>query len=347
MKMAYRRPAAVNGICVDTGILRDLASLADGSREIEDIVGALIAAGHAPDAISSAFDALDESDGLRETPISSLSEEESARYAGQMRALAAIAPNPRRWDINADWKALGEPLQASLKSSLVLVAGLGTLGTQVIRNLALAGVGRIAGLRDSAECIVEHGAWCRPEDLPATVHALNPFSACALMESTEQPLPWQADPNPNLLIYCPDLFDEDVCHSLNLFSLSTGIPLLPARRSAFDIEIGPLVVPGSTACYTCAILRRNSAMGRWGSFDAQIGEGMLNFPMAAGWIVLEAIKFLVCIIEPASRNRIVRLDYINATQRTHPVLKLPRCPDCGVHRITPQKKLWEEVRETS
>ena len=234
MNHVYRRPRASLRNEVDERLapaVQDLVSLADGSREIEDLVGQLLVRGHTPEAIRVAFDTLEDAGALEEDfEAWPLSPAESTRYASQVRAFATMARSDPSLEVSAAWLRLGEPLQLAIKRLTVVVTGLGSLGTAVVRDLALAGVGRIVGMETEQHSSTEMGAWSDSSELADRVRYWNPFSEFILASASE-PLPsWLAKEQAALHLYCPDRFDTGLQPFLLFCRRCRGVGLGPVRE---------------------------------------------------------------------------------------------------------------------
>ena len=70
-----------------------------------------------------------------------------------------------------------------------------------------------------------------------------------------------------------------------------------------------------------------------------------NFPVGTDYIIIEAIKFLSKVMPPSLFDQILQVNFITGTYMCHSVLRLPRCLSCGVNKLKPGRKIWEEVYE--
>lgn len=137
---------------------------------------------------------------------------------------------------------------------------------------------------------------------------------------------------------------------LNRWSLDARVPwvtggFLEARR----LTVGPLLVPGETACYRCYLDRRVTNSSNPKGFQRMREEPESapgNIVPLAGlhaWagslLALEAARFMRGLA-PATLATVVTigLDRLDATQ--DPVLRAPRCPACSRHRHRPPLEPW-------
>lgn len=321
-------------------LVEALPPLLDGSHSLEEVYGALLVQGYALESVSSALYWLHERGLLQEAPGTAanlLSEAELDCYRNQAAVLTHLASPHRRGKAGEDHFA-GLTGQARLKQSVVTLIGLGNAGRDFARSLVLAGVGHtIAASEGSA-------ALPLTEEAQAEFQALNPYVRFTGVNQPEEIPDALGEVSPDLMVYCPDRFDESFCEWLNKVCLEISVPLLLYRIRLEAIEIGPLILPRETACYVCydRRLRGTMASRHVSPGETETGEVCLNFPLGTQLLALEAIKFLSVVAEPVTRSRVWSLNLRTGNMETHPVLKLPRCPACGVHRTRPERKLWEE-----
>jgi len=322
-------------------LIEAIIPLLDGSRSLEEIFGQLLIDGFEVGAIFFALDWLESEGLIEESPDSNLrvlSDAEKERYAEQIKAFGALAQAEDT--VLSPLPTAGVAAQVALKQSLVVVAGLGGAGSALIRLLSCAGVGRIIGMNVRTHGEDEDNERASIRSLPGT----NPFVEVIWIERVEDLPKTLSENEPNLFIYCPDQFDHELCEGLNQICLSGSIPLLPYRSSTFEVAIGPLVIPHETACYICYHLRRKGALLGWESQNDNNSSDQhrLSFPLGVDWLALEALKLLTNVSEPVTRGRLLQINILSGLMELHPVLKLPRCPACGVHKNHPPLKLWEE-----
>lgn len=291
----------------------------------------MLVEGHDADAIFSALEMLDLQGLLVEAPATKsgqFSDAEILAFESQIELLADLSPMTTQ-EPSASSRRVGVEAQALLKHSLVAIIGLGIAGINLVHLLAAAGIGRILALPVDDTDI----------DLPPNV--IGPHTSFERLASREELGEKLRVSSPALVVYCPDQFDESACEWFNGECLSLDVPLLPYRQDGLEVALGPLTVPRQTACYVCYRRRRDGAMPDWQEKAPATISGRMNFPLGVDWLAIEIIKFLAGQIEPVTRGRLIHVSYRNGLSQVHPVLKLPRCLACGVHRTKPSRKLWE------
>jgi len=124
----------------------------------------------------------------------------------------------------------------------------------------------------------------------------------------------------------------------NSFCVQQGIHFLPVVLNRFTGTIGPLVIPGETACYECLRLRENANMDapemeRIAEFAAQERQSVTGFHPAMTCILGELASMELCKIYgggiPWRSNYLIEVNLLGPTILTRRVLKLPLCPVCS------------------
>jgi len=184
-----------------------------------------------------------------------------------------IAPDLAAW--SARWQSRERALDTLAKrdASTVAVLGAGRVGATVAGILASAGVGALR-IEDSRPMSPAAAA---PGGAPASTASTS--RAAAALEAARQHAPRLRTPRadagaPDLVVLCPDV--PYVGHELRGRLLADGVAhLLAATHEAVGV-VGPLVVPGVTACLQCLDLHRVDRDPAWPLVAAQAsGPGRL------------------------------------------------------------------------
>jgi bacteriocin biosynthesis cyclodehydratase domain-containing protein len=123
----------------------------------------------------------------------------------------------------------------------------------------------------------------------------------------------------------------------NAFCLDRGCQLLPVVLQDLIGYVGPLVVPGETACFECMTQRWNSNLGgsesRWEvhGFD---GQDVVGFHPALATTLgavaaFELTKFYGIRMPFSVVGRLIEINLMTMEMNSHKVLKVPRCPSCS------------------
>jgi molybdopterin-synthase adenylyltransferase len=322
-----------------------LSNLLEGSNSLEEIYGKLLIAGYGVEPIFQALSWFDRQGLLQEAAeagVNLLSDAEKDFYRSQMEAIAYFQQSEEPTFSAAQKRGLSA--QIKLKQAVVMAIGSGIAGRCLIRSLAVAGVGHLIAVRESSvDRPSVDASSLNSTPLQQEIERLNAWVTLIQVEQAEDlPLALK-EATPDLLVYCPDRFNPALSEWLNQIALDYSVPLLFYRQRLFEVDLGPLVIPHQTACYVCYDRRRRAVLSE--VEQANLGSSdfpQLNFPLGMDLLALEVIKWLVGGVEPVTYGRLWQVNLFSGLLSVHPVLKLPRCPACGVHKVKPARKLWEE-----
>jgi bacteriocin biosynthesis cyclodehydratase domain-containing protein len=325
-----------------------LSSLLDGGNSLEEIYGKLLIAGYGVESIFQALSWFDRQGLLQEAAdagVNLLSDAEKEFYRSQMQALDYFQQSEEPTFGFAQNRGLSGQLK--LKQAVVVVIGCGIAGCSLIRSLAVAGVGQLITVRESGTGQPSPDALdtrsLNSSPLQQEVERLNNWITLIQVEHTEDLPIALKEVTPDLLIYCPDRFDTALSEWLNQIALDYSVPLLFYRQRLFEVDLGPLVIPHQTACYVCYDRRRKAVFSEVEQANLEVSDlPQLNFAIGTDLLALEVIKWLIGGVEPVTYGRLWQVNLFSGLLSVHPVLKLPRCPACGVHKVKPARKLWEE-----
>jgi bacteriocin biosynthesis cyclodehydratase domain-containing protein len=151
-----------------------------------------------------------------------------------------------------------------------------------------------------------------------------------------------ADPDGSFLVAVPGPDEQSLLPALNAATLErrlTWMQVLP-----FDgrvVIVGPVFVPGRTACRECYVLRRAACSGYEDDFDVVEGTATRAASppplttLAASLAALLALRWLTAG-DPALPGRLYALEVGAVLRLSHDhVLRVPRCPQCG----TPERSV--------
>lgn len=308
--------------------LDDFFKLLDGSNTIEMIIGTLIVKGYELEDINKMLKWLSDKNLIQESKSSDFgkfSQLEKEYFNNQINFLGSFRPSDNGL---LSISKSGISFQVALKESVVFIVGNGIASDELINNFIKIGIGHIY-LLDTFKNITSRQS--------TSFYFYKEIDLDKLVK----------DKKPNLLIYCDDNFDLEKCLKYNRISINRNIPFLPYRRTYLNIEIGPLVLPKKTACYYCSDSRKKSASMYVDEFEKSTIslslDRKLNFPIGIEYLTLEVLKILSEIYTPSLKNKLFSFDLITGKTSLYPVFRLPRCRECGVNRLKPNKKLWEEI----
>lgn len=132
----------------------------------------------------------------------------------------------------------------------------------------------------------------------------------------------------------------------NEVCVTNNIHFLPVVLQNVIGYVGPLVVPGDTACFECARARQNAHMAdhdlrRASELVAFEGQSIAAYhpamPMAVASVAaMELTKLYGNLRVPRRRvGVLLEVNLLAPTITAHKVLKVPRCTVCGINSIHP------------
>lgn len=334
----------------DSGILCRVLPLLRDAIAVGNVVDNVEAFGE--QAVLQALDRLLEMGALERVACDEpgpLPAVEADRLRSQIAFLSHfVAPADEKLDAAASetLPRTGSDYQIRIKQSHVIVFGAGRLGSQVVRALCLAGVGRITAVDGGSVEQRELGTdgWFGPEDaglsraeaVRRSAIRLRPDVDIVSAEDTS-PATKELLESATFAVLCPDDFEPAAYEAFNEVALVTGTPWTSGRMAGFEFHIGPTVVPFETACYKCFELRLKSNLPDLSEYlllesflnHNRVSEGSLAFTPGPSLLALEILKALTWFAAPATWGRMYSFNLLTLEGRLHPVLKLPRCPACG------------------
>lgn len=301
----------------DKDMLNELLELLDGSHTTGEVIGSLISKGYEFGKIFKTLEELTKLGLIVESDEASLnlSAEEREIYKQQMEFLSKI--------IDTSYgSAVGIEGQYKLKSAAVVIVGSGFFADYLAHYLEAVGIGNIIIVGNN------YTVFGLPDNFNKYVRRVRITDINDIDKDAY---------NEMLLIYVPETFDVEYAEKLNKYAISNSLPYIIFKNNLFDIEIGPLIIPYETACYTCYKLRREAINSPLSSSNIP----RPNLPIGIDLLALEILKFFTHVYEPITQGRLWKLNLLNGKSIVLDILKLPRCPSCGVHKVKPTRKLWE------
>lgn len=242
-----------------------------------------------------------------------------------------------------------EPLQQRLAQASVVLIGCGGLGSWVASGLACAGVGRLVLLDDDRVALSNLNrqilfseaqiGQLKVEAARRSLLALNSdlkVDTIAKRVMGLSDLVSVLDPQPDLVIATADWPPHELPRWINSACVAAGVPWLGAGQFPPRLRVGPLVVPGHSACLECleAAVREEHPLydqltewrARGQTTDASVGcvSGVIGSLLAS-----EAMHFLLGAFRPASVGQALNLDLRTMRLAVEQVERRFDCPACG------------------
>lgn len=145
----------------------------------------------------------------------------------------------------------------------------------------------------------------------------------------------------DLLVVATTVLRPALNHAANEIAHEFMVPVLFVFADGPEVQVGPMVYPGETACYTCFEVQDEGARHLRDEFlvfkddlDRHPAERSVSAPvaaMASAWATL-AIADAQAKTMSRLAERIVRVETDRLEVVSHRILQLPRCPSCSRHR---------------
>ena len=247
----------------------DVLALMDGTREVDEVVRTAASRGVVADDVRRFVDVLQSVHALDDAAIvpQGRSRAERDRLAPDLAALTLLAPQP----------GAGARLLDSRRATHVLVAGAGRVGSLVASLLAAAGIGRVS-IRDdrpaTAADAVPGGITPGDDGTPraiAAIDAAQRAGASAVHGAVRAPSAIDCQAADFAVI----ALDGALAPDPQLLDVVAGAALPYVLITVKDTVgvVGPLVVPGRTACPRCLDRHRAERDPGWPVLASQlVGE---------------------------------------------------------------------------
>jgi bacteriocin biosynthesis cyclodehydratase domain-containing protein len=140
------------------------------------------------------------------------------------------------------------------------------------------------------------------------------------------------------LVAASDFGGPYLLREWNAFCVEEGVHFLPVVLDRFIGTVGPLVIPGETACYECFRSRENANLDapeivRLVESGAAERQAVTGFHPAMTGVLGEIAAMELCKLYggglPWHANRIIEVNLLEPSLTSRRVLRLPRCPVCS------------------
>lgn len=143
----------------------------------------------------------------------------------------------------------------------------------------------------------------------------------------------------SFVLVVADDYQYDVLESVNEACLASGTPWMMVKPCGLNPLLGPIFVPGKTACWKCLESRlvHNREVE---SFIARKKNHKGPFPLPKSRLklaetrmisdaVIQMMKYIVTGSNPELESRIMSADMLQLGSQFHAVTRRPQCPTCG------------------
>jgi bacteriocin biosynthesis cyclodehydratase domain-containing protein len=276
----------------------------------------------------------------RELPEPLLSPRELQRYDRQLIYFADIAPAGTS----------DQTLQRRLRDARVALIGCGGLGSWTACGLASAGVGSLVLVDDDRVELsnLNRQLLFREADIghlkvEAAAAALRAYDSDLVVEPVVQRVSSPQEiaaiaAGSDLLVVTADWPPFELPRWVNRACQRTATPYITAGQFLPVVRVGPMVIPGHSACVECV---ERFARRAHPSYEFLSGRDSTGAPPAANlgapagivgsMLATEAVHLLIGAGEPASVGRALVLDLREMRLEVESVERDLACPECGAH----------------
>jgi bacteriocin biosynthesis cyclodehydratase domain-containing protein len=160
----------------------------------------------------------------------------------------------------------------------------------------------------------------------------------------------------DVAVVAADAPDPGGFEAFNALALRDKLPWLAVELGPFSVQVGPFVLPGETACYACYRGRLDPDLasldgGRATQQGPRVADNVTSgaLALAAELSGLELTRYFasrVSSLAPAVYDGFADYSLLSHRATVRPVLRLPRCPACGVRAAgQPTVRAWMEPYE--
>jgi bacteriocin biosynthesis cyclodehydratase domain-containing protein len=291
----------------------------NGNYNVDDIIDRVAAYGISAEAVLKLLDNMHGGAMIEENDCDQLSEADRREYADQISYFSRYTAQG------------GAQYQARVLAACVGVIGEGRLSDCLARQLTASGVSNI--VRVSEELLIT----------PRHVDA-NPGGDAGSRNgdrNADLDLLWResdAQETPSVLIVGQERESPTLLQKMDTLSKRRQVPWMLVRCLESQVAwVGPMFVPGETACFRSLEARLDANRPYFpeyqafrkhlyanGSQSEKCGGLHASFELVASIAVIEIMKFISGFAAPTLAGRFLTINLTDWTSEVHDVLRIPR-----------------------
>ena len=225
---------------------------------------------------------------------------------------------------------------ARLNRRTLVILGVNCISRQLAISLAASGVENFHVLdhpRLRNLCLFDDAGKLKADQWPASLKAPQDWTDSLGSQSFD------------CLIATSDFGGQEAMREWNTLCVKENRHFLPVVLQDLIGYVGPLVVPGETACLDCLRTRQNSQTKDYQSRRlpegvAFEGQGVIGFHPAMASIIgniaaFELIKLYSDTLPFSKVGTLIEVNLLATEMKARKVLKIPRCPTCSPLKTRP------------
>lgn len=305
-------------------IIEKMLPLLDGNNTIDDIMQSFTE--YSRDTIVSVIEMLqnhyviEDGDGINQID---LSKDIVAAYSDQINYLSLFSERI----VDNNIRISKYDIFKSIYQKTCFVIGSGKVATAMVRELASNGIGKII-------------LSCKEDFFSSISAILSQYFKQIKLEKREFD---EINENSgiDMVILAEDIITDAQSRKVNKRCIDNNIPWMSLNIGETRFEVGPLVVPHETACYSCYMNRLNGNSTHFeeetsfrnyknletNSISIFAYDTMIR--VAAGIAAWEIIKYLSKIFSCVTTGRVIHFNILSLEMKSHTILKMPKCKVCS------------------
>lgn len=144
----------------------------------------------------------------------------------------------------------------------------------------------------------------------------------------------------DLLVFCSDVRHPSLEHELNLWAMERGTPFMRVCTDGDEVLVGPIVLPGQTACLNCYDVQDEATRNfrfDYLTYKKALDDG--SRPLSSARAQALAAGYAATAVADIDGSgwsflveRVIHVNLSNLEITTDRIFRIPRCPVCIRHR---------------
>jgi bacteriocin biosynthesis cyclodehydratase domain-containing protein len=263
-----------------------------------------------------------------------------------------------RYDRQLPYFADGEAAQARLRDARVTILGVGGLGSWALCGLACAGVGRVRIVDDDVidlsnlnRQLLYRRADVGRRKVEVAAEAVAAFNPAIEVDAIAARVSGPADAaraidGADIAVVTADWPIYELPRWVDRACLAAGVPWIGAGQVPPLVRVGPMQLPGRSACLECQERAARQAqplydeLARWRQDNPTVATTLGWASGVVGALLAgEVVHLLTGAAEPATLGAAITLDLRTLRTSRERVERDPACPACSLAHLDAQPGL--------